>query len=136
MVIASAQASTANAPIDSIVALVDEDVILRSELDMAVAGILERVRASGETMPPMNLLESQVLERLIIRELQIQRAMQTGIRVSDSDIDQAMVALAQQNNMTVQQLRQVIGEFLLLRIEQLRKLMKCDHPGRNQCRPF
>ena len=107
-VIASAQASTANAPIDSIVALVDEDVILRSELDMAVAGILERVRASGETMPPMNLLESQVLERLIIRELQIQRAMQTGIRVSDSDIDQAMVALAQQNNMTVQQLRQVI----------------------------
>jgi peptidyl-prolyl cis-trans isomerase SurA len=50
------------------VALVDEDVILRSELDLAVAGIVER--ASGEAMLPMNLLESQVLERLIIRELQ------------------------------------------------------------------
>ena len=107
-VIASAQTSTTNAPIDSIVALVDNDVILRSELDMALAGILERVRASGEAMPPMNLLENQVLERLIIRELQIQRAMDTGIRISDADIDQAMVALAQQNNMTVQQLRQVI----------------------------
>jgi len=95
-------------PIDSIVALVDEDVILRSELDIAVAGIVERIRASGEAMPPMNLLERQVLERLIIRELQVQRALQTGIRVSDADVDQALTALAQQNKMTVQQLRQVI----------------------------
>ena len=77
-------------PLDAIVALVDEDVILRSELDLAVAGIVDRVRASGEAMPPMNLLESQVLERLIIRELQVQRALQTGIRASDADIDQAM----------------------------------------------
>lgn len=95
-------------PIDSIVALVDEDVILRSELDIAVAGIVDRVRASGEAMPPLHLIEKQVLERLIIRELQIQRALQTGIRVSDADIDQALTTLAGQNNMTVQQLRQVI----------------------------
>jgi peptidyl-prolyl cis-trans isomerase SurA len=95
-------------PLDSIVALVDEDVIMRSELDLAIAGIVERVRASGEAMPPMNLLERQVLERLIIRELQVQRALQTGIRASDADIDQAMTTLAQQNGMTVQQLRQVI----------------------------
>jgi len=90
------------------VALVDEDVILRSALDLATAGIVDRIRASGETMPPMNLLESQVLERLIIREIQIQRAMQTGIRVSDADIDQALVTLSQQNGMTLQQMRQVI----------------------------
>jgi peptidyl-prolyl cis-trans isomerase SurA len=105
--VSTAQMST-NQPIDSIVALVDEDIILRSELDLAVAGIVERVRASGESMPPMNLLEGQVLERLIVRELQVQRAMQTGIRISDADIDQALVTLAQQNNMTVQQMRQVI----------------------------
>jgi len=95
-------------PIDSIIALVDEDVILRSELDMAIAGIVERIRASGEAMPPMDLLESQVLERLIMRELQVQKALQTGIRISDADIDQALVSLAQQNNITVQQLRRVI----------------------------
>ncbi|MGK2925726.1 MAG: peptidylprolyl isomerase [Lysobacterales bacterium] len=95
-------------PLDSIVALVDEDVILRSELDLAVAGIVDRVRASGDAMPPMNLLESQVLERLIIRELQVQRALQTGIRASDADIDEALTTLAQQNGMSVQQLRQVI----------------------------
>lgn len=100
--------SSAGEPLDAIVALVDEDVILRSELDIAVGGIVDRIRASGESMPPMNLLESQVLERLIIRELQVQRALQTGIRVSDADIDQALTTLAQQNNMTIQQLRQVI----------------------------
>jgi peptidyl-prolyl cis-trans isomerase SurA len=100
--------SRATTPIDSIVALVDEDVILRSELDVAVAGIVDRVRASGEAMPPMHLLERQVLERLIIRELQVQRALQTGIRVSDADVDQALTSLASQNKMTVQQLRQVI----------------------------
>jgi peptidyl-prolyl cis-trans isomerase SurA len=106
--VSTAQVVRGSVPIDSIVALVDEDVILRSELDMAIAGIVDRVRASGESIPPMHLLEKQVLERLIVRDLQIQRALQTGIRVSDSDIDQALVALAQQNNMTLQQMRQVI----------------------------
>ena len=104
--------------IDSIVALVDEDIILRSELDLAIGGIVDRIKASGEAMPPMDLLESQVLERLIMRELQVQRALQTGIRVSDADIDAALLQLAQQNNITLQQMRQVIeadgedfGEF-------------------------
>lgn len=96
--------------LDSIVALVDEDVIMRSELDLALEGILERIRASGEAMPPQNLIENQVLERLIVRELQVQKAMQTGIRVSDADIDQALVTLAQQNGITVQQMRQVIEQ--------------------------
>jgi len=94
--------------IDSIVALVDEDVILRSELDLAVAGIVDRIKASGDAMPPMNLLEGQVLERLIIRELQVQRALQTGIRISDADVDQALLSLAQQNGITLQKMRQVI----------------------------
>ncbi|NNJ65148.1 MAG: hypothetical protein HKP16_06250, partial [Xanthomonadales bacterium] len=105
---APAQLTPNAEPIDSIVALVDEDVILRSELDLAVAGIVERVRASGDAMPPMNLIESQVLERLIIRELQIQRALITGIRISDADIDEALVLLAQQNGLTIQQMRQLI----------------------------
>jgi len=90
----TAAQTRAKTPIDSIVALVEEDVILRSELDVAMAGIIERVRATGEAMPPMHLLERQVLERLIIRELQVQRALQTGIRVSDADIDQALTQLA------------------------------------------
>ncbi|MDX1461278.1 MAG: peptidylprolyl isomerase [Xanthomonadales bacterium] len=95
-------------PIDSIVALVDDDVILRSELDMAIQGIVERIRATGGSMPPQDLLESQVLDRLILRKLQIQRAMQRGIRVSDADLDQAITNLARQNGVSVAQMRQVI----------------------------
>jgi peptidyl-prolyl cis-trans isomerase SurA len=94
--------------IDSIVALVDEDVIMRSELDTAIKGIVDRIRATGGNMPPESLLEKQVLERLIIRKLQLQRALQTGIRVSDADIDQAVTGLAQQNGISVMQMRQVI----------------------------
>ena len=100
--------NTTNADIDSIVALVDEDIILRSELDHAITGITKQIQARGEAMPPMHLLESQVLERLIITELQVQRALQTGIRVSDADIDQYLVNIAQNNNITVQQMRQTI----------------------------
>ncbi len=94
--------------IDSIVALVDEDVITRSELDTAIKGIVDRIRTQGGNLPPQNLLENQVLERLVIRKLQLQRALQTGIRVSDADIDQAVTGLAQQNGMSVMQMRQVI----------------------------
>ena len=94
--------------IDSIVALVDDDVILRSELEIASKGIVDRIRQQGGDLPPKSLLEKQVLERLIIRRLQLLRAYQTGIRVSDADIDQSMMMLAQQNQISLMQLRQVI----------------------------
>ena len=94
--------------IDSIVALVDDDVILRSELDIASQGIIDKIRQQGGDLPPKSLLEKQVMERLIIRRLQLLRAYQTGIRVSDADIDQAMLMLAQQNKISLMQLRQVI----------------------------
>ena len=104
--------------IDSIVALVEQDVILRSELDTAIKSIVDRINAQGGGLPPRDLLESQVLERLVVRQLQIQRALQTGIRVSDAEIDQAVTALAQNNGVTVAQMRSVIesdgedfGEF-------------------------
>lgn len=94
--------------IDSIVALVDDDIILRSELDLATKGIVDRIRQQGGDLPPQDLLEKQVLERLIIRRLQLQRAFQTGIRISDTDVDQALMRLSQQNNLTLMQMRQLI----------------------------
>ncbi|MGA9573012.1 MAG: peptidylprolyl isomerase [Lysobacterales bacterium] len=98
----------ADEQIDSIVALVDDDVILRSELDIAIKGIVDRIRQQGGELPPQNLLEKQVLERLIVRRLQLLRAYQTGIRISDSDIDQSLMMLADQNKLSLMQLRQLI----------------------------
>lgn len=94
--------------LDEIVALVEDDIIMRSELDIAIDGIVQRIQAGGGNLPPQDLLEKQVLERLINRKLQVQRALRTGIRVSDADIDQAMMNLARQNNITVGQMRQVL----------------------------
>lgn len=94
--------------IDSIVALVDDDIILRSELDIATQGIVDRIRQQGGQLPPQDVIDRQVLERLILRRLQLQRAFQTGIRVSDSEIDQAMMRLAEQNQISLMQLRQVL----------------------------
>jgi peptidyl-prolyl cis-trans isomerase SurA len=122
----SQPAAPVDGEIDSIVALVDESVILRSELDAAIGGIVNQIRARGEALPPMNLLEGQVLENLIMNELQVQRALQTGIRISDADIDQTLVRVAQSNGITVQQMRQSIeqqgmefGEFRQDIAEQL-----------------
>ncbi len=106
----AALAQTEGEPIDSIVALVEEDVILQSELDQAIDAIGQQVRARGESMPPRNVMEEQVLERLIMQRLQVQRAEQTGIRVSDSDVDNALNRVAQQNDLPLSQLRQVLEQ--------------------------
>ena len=105
-------------PLDSIVAVVNEDVILRSDLDQAVQSVIARVRSQGQTLPPQDLVEKQVLDNLILSKLEVQRALETGVRASDADIDAALIAVAQQNNMTVAQLRSTIesdgfdfGEF-------------------------
>ena len=93
------------APIDSIVAVVEEDVILRSELDQAVANTRERLAERSEQLPPENVLEKQVLERLVMMRLQLQRADGMGLKVSDIDLDQTIARIAQQQGATVEQLR-------------------------------
>lgn len=94
--------------LDGIVALVEEDVILRSELDAAITTIEMQVRGRGENLPPRRILEEQVLDRLIMTRLEVIRAEETGIRASDANVDQALQQVAQQNGITVAQLRQAI----------------------------
>lgn len=92
--------------IDSIAAVVDETVILRSELDRAVANITAQYSRQPEQLPPRDILEQQVLERLILLHLQVQRASDSGIRIADAELQQAVSSIASQNNLTVEQLRQ------------------------------
>ncbi len=91
--------------INRIAAVVEEDVILQSELDRAVATVLAQYARNPQQLPPRDVLEHQVLERLIMLKLQVQRAESTGIRVGDIEIDQSLARLAQQNKMTVAQIR-------------------------------
>jgi peptidyl-prolyl cis-trans isomerase SurA len=102
-----ARAQSATTPVDSIVAVLDEDVILRSELDRAVNNIVVQYGNSGtQQLPPRDVLEKQVLERLVMLRLQVARANESGIRVSDAEIQQAVAGIANQNRMSNEQLRQ------------------------------
>lgn len=92
-------------PLDRIAAVVNEDVILRSELDRAVANIRNQYAGREAQLPPDNVLERQVLERLVLVRLQVARAQQAGITVSDEELAQTVQAVAQQNNMNLDQLR-------------------------------
>lgn len=102
---AQAQALQPAQPLDRIVAVADDSVILQSELDAAVANVLNQYRANPQQLPPRDVLERQVLESLIMLRLQVARAKDTGIRVNDSEIDQAMQRVAESNKMTVDQMR-------------------------------
>lgn len=109
MLPAHAQLLTASAPagqpLDRIVAVVNDDVVLQSQLNEAVASVQQQYAGHTEQLPPMNVLQQQVLNRLVLMRLQIQKAQDQGIRVSDADIDQAIQGVAQQNNLTPEQLR-------------------------------
>ncbi|HEY2623847.1 MAG TPA: peptidylprolyl isomerase, partial [Dyella sp.] len=102
------QAATGKQPLDRIVAVVDEGVILQSELNEAVRSVQQQYASNPGQLPPMDVLQRQVLDRLILMKLQVQRADDQGIRVSDADVDQAVNAVAQQNRMTGDQLRAAV----------------------------
>lgn len=102
---APAFAQSLSAPLDKVVAVVEEDVILQSELDRAIGNILQQYAGRTEQMPPRDVLEKQVLDRIILIRLQAQRAQETGIRVNEGEVDAAINNVAQQNNMALDQLR-------------------------------
>jgi peptidyl-prolyl cis-trans isomerase SurA len=95
-------------PIDSIVAVIDDNVVLRSELDRQVSAIVAQYANNPQQLPPQAELEGQVLERMIMTKLQVARAGETGIRISDAEVDQTVGQIAQQNRMDVAQLREAI----------------------------
>jgi len=95
-------------PIDRIVAVVEEDVVLRSELDRAVRNIRGQYAGREDQLPPADVLERQVLERLILTKLQVTRAESSGIRATDEDVDAAIGRIAAGNQLTVDQLRQQV----------------------------
>ncbi|MEO6172627.1 MAG: peptidylprolyl isomerase [Arenimonas sp.] len=101
------------ASVDGIAAIVDEDVILNSEVQRAVNNIKAQYSKQPEQLPPEDILRKQVLERLILLRLQIERANGAGIRVSDNEVNQAVQNIANQNKISLEQLRaQIDGEGL------------------------
>lgn len=106
-------ASPANAQervqlLDRVVAVVNSDVITRQELDRESTIATETLRRQGTPLPEHDVLEKQLLERLVTKNLLLQYAKQTGIRVPDSELESSIERIAAENKLTLDALRKAI----------------------------
>jgi peptidyl-prolyl cis-trans isomerase SurA len=83
--------------LDGVAAVVNDGIVLRSTLDQQVRTISERIEQQGQPLPPRNLLRQQVLERLVMQEVQVQRAARLGIKVPDEALNEALADVARRN---------------------------------------
>src|SRR5574343_1859696 len=90
---------------DRIVAVVGDEVITYVELQGRLAAALKQLQRQGTPLPPQDVLERQMLERLIMDKAQILYGRETGMRVDDTQLDQAIGRIAANNKMTVPQFR-------------------------------
>jgi peptidyl-prolyl cis-trans isomerase SurA len=91
------EASSSGELLDRVAATVNDGVVLQSELEEQMVVISERLREQKLEMPPQNVLRRQVLDRLVLQELQMQRANRAGIKVSDETLNNALSDVAQNN---------------------------------------
>ncbi|MDP7577300.1 MAG: SurA N-terminal domain-containing protein, partial [Pseudomonadales bacterium] len=94
--------------LDKIVAIVDEDVVMLSELELRQNTIRAQLTAAGQQVPPDDILTSQIVERLIVESLQLQMADRAGVRISDEELNSAMESIALQNNLSLTEFRLAI----------------------------
>jgi peptidyl-prolyl cis-trans isomerase SurA len=115
--------------LDRVVALVDDGVILQSELDQQVEIITRQLREQGTRMPPAQVLRDQILETLVVQQVQLQRAERLGIRVGDDLVNVALQRIAERNDITFSQLPEMLAtegiDYAIFR-EQLRREMTID----------
>ena len=96
------------AELDRIIAVVDEDIVMQSELDEQAARVRDALRQQHTEMPPTTVLERQVLERLVLEKIQIQVAAQAGIKVSERDLNKAIADIAKRNKLELPQFEKII----------------------------
>lgn len=89
--------------LDKVAAVVDNDVVMMSELNERVETIMARIRQSGTEPPPREVLVPQVLDRLIQERIQVAMALRAGIRISDEELNQAVARIAQQQGMSAEE---------------------------------
>lgn len=96
------------AQLDRIVAVVDREVITRGELESRIKTVLQQLEKQNVALPPRDVLEKQVLERLIGDRLQLQLAAQTGLRVDDVQLDKTIERIADQNKLNMTEFREAL----------------------------
>jgi peptidyl-prolyl cis-trans isomerase SurA len=114
--------------IDRIVAVVNDDVIVYSEMQARLQTVVGQLENAGVPPPPKDVLEKQVLEQLILDRLQMQIGAVTGIRVDDETLNRQMADIARQNNLSLREFRDILArdgyDFAAVRNEIRSELIK------------
>ena len=95
--------------LDGVAAIVNEGVVLKSELARQQDLIIQRAVEAGMQLPPAHILQEQVLERLIVEEIQLQRASRIGIQISDQLLNQAIAEIAQQAGVPFEEMPAILA---------------------------
>ena len=91
--------------LDRIAIIVDEGIIMESEVNEALENTINNFKANNERIPPREILFERVLERLIIDEILLQKAKKFGVRISDQELNEALGSFAKQDGLTLQEFK-------------------------------
>ncbi len=95
--------------LDRIAVVVNDGVVLQSQIDAQVTSVTRRLRDQGTPLPAPSVLRQQITERLVLQEIQLQRAQKLGLRVTDETLNNALKDVAQQNHIEFAQLPDALG---------------------------
>ena len=95
--------------LDGVAAVVNEGVVLKSQLNEQIAAIEQRARQQGIQLPPMDVVRDQVLERLILAEIQLQRASRIGLQISDAALNDSIARIAAQNQVRFEDMPELLA---------------------------
>ncbi len=96
--------------LDGVAAVVNEGVVLKSQLRQQMTEIIRRAGQQGLQLPPANVLQNQVLERLILNEIQLQRAARIGLQISDQALNDSIARIATANNIAFEEMPRLLAE--------------------------
>ncbi|MDA0822738.1 MAG: peptidylprolyl isomerase [Proteobacteria bacterium] len=94
--------------LDRIIAVVDEDVVMRSELDGQIRRVREQLRQQGAALPPTSVLERQIMDRIILQKIQIQKAAEVGVEVPEERLEAAIQDIAGKNKLSIDQFKEIL----------------------------
>jgi peptidyl-prolyl cis-trans isomerase SurA len=126
LIAAGSLAQAATETLDQVVAIVDDDIVMASELRERLAAVTQNLQARGVEAPPEDVLIRETLDRLILENIQVQKGMRVGVRISDDQLNAALQRIAGQNGMTLDQFRVALeqsGQSYNEMREQIRKEM-------------
>ena len=99
--------------LDEIVAIVDEDVVLESEVNERLAAFKAQAKAADQPIPDEETVREQIVERLIVESLQLQTGDRAGVRISDDELNEALSSVAAQHRMNLTQFRAAVAAMIV-----------------------